>query len=290
MKYGIYLPNFGPYGHPRELARLAYLAEQAGWDGIFIWDHIVRAWATPVADATVALAAMASDTARIRLGAMVTPLARRRPWKLARESASLDHLSGGRLILGVGLGSSGGAQVEWENFGEPMDLKQRAGMLDEGLRIITGLWSGEPFSFSGEHYSVKESVFIPAPVQKPRIPIWVAGNWPNKAPFRRMARWDGMIPEIKLDGGELEGLADAVHFTLAQRASTDPFDVVFSVPPLQYLNLAGAGERVAAYAAVGVTWLLEQLYPVNFGADWQGTWPLEEMEKYLCQGPPSSSS
>jgi alkanesulfonate monooxygenase SsuD/methylene tetrahydromethanopterin reductase-like flavin-dependent oxidoreductase (luciferase family) len=287
MKFGIYLPNFGPFGDARALARLAALAEQAGWDGIFIWDHINRALEVDVVDATVALAAMASATSRIRLGAMVTPLARRRPWKVARESASLDRLSGGRLVLGVGLGSGGGSQIEWANFGEETDLKRRAGMLDEALQIITGLWSGRPFAFEGQYYTVRESRFRPSPLQSPRIPVWVAGNWPNRPPFRRMARWDGMMPEVDLRAGdELAQLAEAVRFTKEQRAGAGLFDVAYSVPPLRRPDPASAPARVAAFAEASVTWLLEQLYPRHFGADWEGAWPLEEMEAYLTQGPP----
>jgi len=287
MKYGIYLPNFGPFGDARALARLAALAEEAGWDGIFIWDHINRVLDVDVVDATVALAAMAAATSKIRLGAMVTPLARRRPWKVARESASLDRLSGGRLVLGVGLGSGGGSQIEWANFGEETDLKRRAGMLDEALQIITGLWGGQPFAFEGQHYTVRESRFRPSPLQTPRVPVWVAGNWPNRPPFRRMARWDGMMPEVDLQAGdELAQLAEAVRFTLEQRASEDPFDVAYSVPPLRRPDPAAAPARVAAFTDAGVTWLLEQLYPRHFGADWEGAWPLEEMEAYLTQGPP----
>jgi len=287
MKFGIYLPNFGPFGDARALARLAALAEQAGWDGIFIWDHINRALDVDVVDATVALAAMASATSRIRLGAMVTPLARRRPWKVARESASLDRLSGGRLVLGVGLGSGGGSQIEWANFGEETDLKRRAGMLDEALQIITGLWSGRPFAFEGQYYTVRESRFRPSPLQSPRIPVWVAGNWPNRPPFRRMARWDGMMPEVDLRAGdELAQLAEAVRFTKEQRAGAGLFDVAYSVPPLRRPDPASAPARVAAFAEASVTWLLEQLYPRHFGADWEGAWPLEEMEAYLTQGPP----
>ncbi|MDK2982477.1 MAG: hypothetical protein PWQ55_2824 [Chloroflexota bacterium] len=280
MKFGLYLPNFGPYGDPRHLADLAVLAEEAGWDGFFLWDHLTRYWPTDVADVWVAMGAIAARTKRIRFGALVTPLARRRPWQVAREAVTLDRLSNGRLILGVGLGSSGGAEVEWENFGEEMDLKQRAGMLDESLAIITGLWSGETFSFSGEHYRVKDSQFLPKPVQQPRIPVWIAGNWPHKAPFRRMARWDGMLPQTNpaLDD-DLPELAQAIQFTLAQRENQQPFDVAYSLSPDQ----AKQPER---YAAIGVNWLVVQLYPTHFGADWKSDWPLAAMQAYLQAGPP----
>jgi len=157
MKFGIYLPNFGPYGDARVLADMAASAEQAGWDGFFIWDHIARYWTVDVLDAWVALSAVAMRTERLNMGAMVTPLARRRPWKVAREAVSLDRLSNGRLILGVGLGSSGGADVEWGNFGEEMNLKKRAGLLDEGLAIINGLWS---WAVADEHV---QDGYCPAP-------------------------------------------------------------------------------------------------------------------------------
>ena len=280
MKFGLYLPNFGPYGDARALAELAVLAEDAGWDGFFLWDHLTRYWPTDVADVWISMSAIAARTQRIRFGALVTPLARRRPWKVAREALTLDRLSNGRLILGVGLGSGGGADVEWGNFGEEMDLKERAVMLDEGLEIINGLWSGEPFSFDGQHYHVKESNFLPKPQQQPRIPIWVAGNWPHKAPFRRMARWDGMIPQTNpAVDDNIDELRQAVQFTLSQRTSPQPFDVAYSLSPAQ-------AREPQQYAALGVTWLLVQLYPTHFGADWKGDWPLEQMRAYLQAGPP----
>jgi alkanesulfonate monooxygenase SsuD/methylene tetrahydromethanopterin reductase-like flavin-dependent oxidoreductase (luciferase family) len=214
LKFGVYLPNFGAFGEARTLAELAHDAEAAGWDGFFIWDHIARPMHTPVVDAWVALSAIAMRTERVRIGALVTPLPRRRPWKLARETASLDRLSNGRLVLGVGIGSSGGQPVEWEAFGEELDLKKRGEMLDESLEIINGLWSGEPFAFNGKHYQVKESQFLPTPLQTPRIPVWVAGNWPHHAPFRRAARWDGMIPQTPAKGtDELAQLKEAIQFT-----------------------------------------------------------------------------
>jgi alkanesulfonate monooxygenase SsuD/methylene tetrahydromethanopterin reductase-like flavin-dependent oxidoreductase (luciferase family) len=283
MKFGIYLPNFGPYGNARVLSELAMQAEKAGWDGFFIWDHINRYWATDVADAWVALSAIAVRTERLRIGALITALPRRRPWKVAREAATLDQLSNGRLVLGVGLGSSGGADVEWANFGEEMDLKKRAGMLDEGLEIVKGLWSGEPFAFEGKYYQVKESQFLPRPVQSPRIPVWVAGNWPNKAPFRRMARWDGMVPQTNPTVDEnITDLREAIQFTHALRKTNDPFDVAYSAPP------AKAAEQSKEYEAAGVTWLLVQLYPQHFGGAMQGDWPLDAMQAYMAAGPKSS--
>ena len=281
MKYGIYLPNFGSFGDVRALAELAANAEEAGWDGFFIWDHIQRYWPTDVADTWVALSAIAMRTERMRLGAMVTPLPRRRPWKVARETATLDQLSKGRLILGVGIGSSGGEDVEWRNFGEEMDLKKRAAMLDESLEIINGLWSGEPFSFAGQHYHVKESQFLPKPRQSPRIPVWVAGYWPHKAPFRRRGRWDGMVPLMSPgNDDDIHNLQDAIRFTLSQRNPGQPFDVAYSIPP------AKAAAQSDAYAEIGVNWLLVQLYPPHFGSDWREAWPMDAMREYVMSGPP----
>ncbi len=281
MKFGLYLPNFGAFGNARVLSDLAVDAENAGWDGFFLWDHITRYWPTDVADAWISLGAIAARTERMRLGTLVTPLARRRPWKVAREALTLDRLSNGRLIVGVGLGSSGGSEVEWDNFGEEMDLKKRAGMLDEGLEIIKGLWSGEPFSFEGKYYHVKQSQFLPKPVQQPRIPVWVAGNWTNKAPFRRMARWDGMVPQTNPDiDNDIHELREAIRFTLALRDPAQPFDVAYSLPPAQ------AAAEAGKYAEIGVTWLLVQLYPTHFGADWKTAWPVETMQAFIKAGPP----
>lgn len=289
MKYGLYLPNFGAFADARLLGELARAAEQAGWDGFFLWDHIARAWAPPVVDTWTALTAIALNTRKIRFGPLVTPLPRRRPWKVARETASLDQLSDGRLILGVGTGGLGGLTVEWENFGEELDLRTRAEMLDEGLEILKGLWSGKPFHYEGKHYQVRDAEFTPVPVQSPRIPIWVAGNWPNQAPFRRAARWDGMVPQVDpRQGDELDQLKSAIQYTRQQRQTKDIMDVVFSTSLLPRSRTIPLAERVAQYAESGVTWLLEQLYPEHFRGSWQGVWPLESMRHRILQGPPAS--
>src|SRR5512135_3455862 len=168
MKYGIVLPK----GDARTSADFAAEAERCGWDGFFVWEPV---WGI---DAWVCLTAAAMRTERIRLGTMLTPLSRMRPWKLASETATLDNLSNGRVILAVGLGA---IDTGFEEFGEVTDRKQRAELLDEGLDILTGLWRGQPFSYEGKHYHVKPSTFPhrpPPPVQQPRIPIWVTGAWP----------------------------------------------------------------------------------------------------------------
>ncbi len=288
MKYGLYLPNFGAFAEARLLADLACEAEQAGWEGFFLWDHIARPNTPPVVDTWVALSAIALSTTKVRFGPLVTPIPRRRPWKLARETASLDRLSAGRLVLGVGTGGLGGLVQEWENFGEELDLRTRAEMLDEGLEVLTGLWSGQPFTYAGRHYEVKDTQFTPTPLQSPRIPIWVAGNWPHKAPFRRAARCDGMMPQVDLkQGDELSQLKAAIRYTREQRKSETAYDVVYSAPLVPGNDPTRLAERVAQYAQAGVTWLLEQLYPNHFGGDWQGDWHVEAMRQKIRQGPPA---
>ena len=192
MKFAFDNPQFGAFADPRLLAQLAHEAEDAGWDAFFLWDHIQVGWPDAVADPWIALAAMAMATSRILIGPIVTPLYRRHPWKLARETVTLDHLSGGRVVLGVGLGDDVFGEIR--TFDGPMDPRTRAAMLDESLAVLLGFWSAEKFSFEGKHYTIRDAQFLPAPLQKPRIPIWVAGTWPRKPPFRRAARFDGILP------------------------------------------------------------------------------------------------
>jgi alkanesulfonate monooxygenase SsuD/methylene tetrahydromethanopterin reductase-like flavin-dependent oxidoreductase (luciferase family) len=279
LKYGLYLPNFGPFGEPSALVELAALAERAGWEGFFIWDHVARPGAPAVVDPWIALAAVAVATERVRIGALVTPLARRRPWKVARETVSLDRLSRGRLVFGAGLGSSGGAQSEWQAFGEEMNLARRAEMLDEALEILNGLWSGKPFHFSGSHFKVSDSTFAPVAVQTPRIPVWIAAYWPNLRPLRRAAAWDGMFALFR-DGAprDVGQLAEAVAYVGARRApGAGPFDVVYcSDPKLD----------PAVYERAGATWWLARITPDAFASDWAGPWPLDEMRAFIAAGPP----
>ena len=209
---------------PRALAELAREAEQAGWDGFFIWDHVVLGPSERVLDPWVGLAAVAMVTERIRIGTMVTPIPRRRPWKLARETATLDRLSNGRLTLGVGIGL--GAK-EWDDLGEETSPKARGEMLDEALQVLTGLWSGETFSFEGKYYQVKNARFLPTPVQA-HIPIWVGGFWPKKAPMRRAARYDGVYPLFRRMAGSRKAgvFKEAVAFVRAQQPAAQPFDIL----------------------------------------------------------------
>jgi alkanesulfonate monooxygenase SsuD/methylene tetrahydromethanopterin reductase-like flavin-dependent oxidoreductase (luciferase family) len=210
VRYCLNLPIGGPAAHPRVLADLAARAEDAGWDAVFVEDYAVYQNRQDVAtfDPWVALAAMALSTSRVRLGTMVTPVARRRPWKLARETVTLDHLSGGRVILGVGVGDT--ADRTFAALGEETGLAARAGMVDEALDVLAGLWSGQPFAYEGRHYRIAEVTYLPRPVQRPRIPVWVGGGYPNPGPLRRAARWDGACLYRAAARGSTEDTGEAL--------------------------------------------------------------------------------
>ena len=280
MRYGVVCSNLGGTGDVRVLVELAREAEAAGWDGFFIWDSLLFAAGErqAVADPWVALAAIAAHTERIRLGPMVTPLPRRRPWQLARETVTLDHLSGGRLIFGVGSGAAD--DPSYTRFGERAEPKVLGAMLDEGLAVLAGLWGGEPFSYGGEHYTVEECVFWPRPLQEPRIPVWVGGFWPNKPPFRRAARWDGVYP-LALTDGQIDMtpriFAEVVALVRRHRTGDGPFDFVASgwTSPDEPDE---AARLLSAYAAAGATWFLEA------ADEFRG--PLDAMRRRIRQGPP----
>lgn len=277
MKYAFDSPQFGAYADPRLLAQLAHEAEDAGWDAFFLWDHIQVGWPDPVADPWIALAAMAMATSRILLGPMVTPLFRRHPWKVARETVTLDHLSGGRVVLGVGLGDDVFGEIR--TFDGPIDPRTRAAMLDEGLAVLIGLWSAEKFSFEGKHYRIRDAQFLPAPVQKPRIPIWVAGTWPRKPPFRRAARFDGIVPisgdlETSLTPAQVRAL---VAFIKSVRTSDDPFEVIQSGETTGE-NADQDHAIVVPYEEAGATWWFESRLP------WRTS--LEKVRDRIRKGPP----
>lgn len=262
MKFAIDIPNFGRWSDPREVARLAAQLEEAGWDGLAIWDHILVEDGLDVGDPWIALAAAASVTDRIKLMTAVTPLPRRTPWKLAREVVSLDQLSDGRFILGVGIGWPN--DPEFTRFNGPLDLRTRADMLDEGLAILEGLWSGEPFAYDGEHYKLETSQFRPMPLQRPRVPIWVAGMWPNRRPFRRAAKYEGAFPIFLDDEGRFipptpDSVAEVAHYVAASAASTTERDLV--ITGLTYTSDDGQGFDLPALAAAGATWWMEQFAP-----------------------------
>ena len=280
LRHAVHVPNLGPYGDANLLVSLAVEAEEAGWDGFFVWDHVLhrRIETEPVVSPWVTLGACAVRTSRIKLGALITPLSRRRPWNVARETVTLDHLSGGRIIFGAGLGSP--RDAEFEAFGEESDDRRRAQRLDEGLEILAGLWSGESFAHSGEHYALDEMRFVPKAVQE-RIPVWIGGNWPNRRPFRRAARWDGVVPErVDAQLPTPDDLREILGFIAEQRAAAgiDPgrtFDCAIGA----FTNAADAegAETTAAYAEAGATWWMERFHPARCS--------VEDARRRIAAGP-----
>lgn len=271
VRYGFVLP----YGDARTAAGLAQLAEESGWDGFFVWESV---WGI---DAWVSLTAAAMATQRIRLGTMITPLSRMRPWKLASEVATLDNLSGGRVILSVGLGAT---DTGFEEFGEETDRRARAELLDEGLDIITGLWAGQPFAYDGTHYVVRPVGFFPPPppLQQPRVPIWVVGAVGRPKSMARVARYDGLLPYV-IGGveGPLPITPELLTTTLDElersRGSIDGFDVVVEGmtggdSPITMLHLHDLADA-------GATWWLEAM--------WHSQDDLDSVRRRIRQGPPA---
>lgn len=278
MFFGIAVPNFGNCcGSARKLADLAVDAENSGWDGFFVFDHIQYTFndPSPLVDPWIALAAVAVGTKRIRIGPLVTPVARRRPWKLAREATSIDHLSNGRLTVGVGLGDP--VDVEFQPFGEEAEDKVRGAKLDEGLQILAGLWGGKSFNFHGKHYQLQNALFLPPPIQHPRVPIWVAGRWPRKAPFIRAARWDGVFPLGLARGSRLspDEVREVMLFINRRRVGTSPYDVVATSGEEGRVDSL---ETLRAYAHAGATWWLQDL------RKWRNT--ERELVNRIDEGPP----
>jgi alkanesulfonate monooxygenase SsuD/methylene tetrahydromethanopterin reductase-like flavin-dependent oxidoreductase (luciferase family) len=274
MRSGLFVPLFDELADPGVVARLSAEAEESGWDGVFVWDRL--RWQEPVvdvADPWITLAAMATSTERIRLGPMVTPLARRRPAKVARETATLDRLSGGRLTLGFGLGSDRFGS-DFSSTGEELDERRRARMLDESLEILTAAWSGEPVRHRGEHYTVDGMRFLPRPVQRPGVPVWVAGSYGRPRPLRRAARYQGFFPvDLEHPDQLAEMVADlAVLLRETGRAATEPYDIVAALPP---------GTDPEPYSEAGATWWL-----VEFPAD---AVSIDQVRGVIRNGPTASS-
>jgi alkanesulfonate monooxygenase SsuD/methylene tetrahydromethanopterin reductase-like flavin-dependent oxidoreductase (luciferase family) len=271
VRYGFVIPR----GDPRAVAELAGEVEAAGWDGAFYWDGI-NLGDMETYDAWVVMAAMTMRTERVRIGAMLTPPARRRPWKLARETIALDHLSGGRLVLPVGLGAldDGG----FSKVGEPTDRRVRAQLLDESLDILTGLWSGEPFSYEGEHYTLEEMTFLPRPVQSPRIPIWVVGAWPSEKSMNRALRYDGLLAYTTRGEVTPEDIRAMKAYVEENRSRDTPFDIVWE-GQTPGDDPGRAASIVRPFAEAGVTWWIESMWtPPN---------ELDDLRARIRQGPPS---
>ncbi|MEV0719171.1 LLM class flavin-dependent oxidoreductase [Asanoa sp. NPDC050611] len=246
MRFALDVPVSGDYADPVLLAQLAAEAEAAGWDGFFLQDGINTP--EPMADPWISLGLVAAATERIRIGVMVTPLARRRPWQVARQATTVDRLSSGRMTLGVGLGFG---EVDFSPFGEEWDARARAGILDEGLEVVAGLWTGRPFSFAGRHFRLDDVTIAPPPVQEPRIPVWVAAGWPNRRPLARAARWDGVyLMTVHQRTGELLRPADIAE--VVAELGRPGLDVAFNV-----VRAADLARQVEEFAAAGGTWWVE---------------------------------
>jgi alkanesulfonate monooxygenase SsuD/methylene tetrahydromethanopterin reductase-like flavin-dependent oxidoreductase (luciferase family) len=279
VHFGLGVPNGGDFADPIKLAQLAADAESAGWDGFFLWDHVIRRrpW-QPMVDPWVTLAAVAASTGRIVIGPMVTPLARRRVSVLARQTVTLDLLSRGRLRFGVGLGAP---DDEFTRFGEDAEPRRRARILDESLDALVQLWSGEPVTFRGEHVTVNDVEFRPTPVHG-RVPIWVAGGWPGGAPFRRAARFEGVWPVARAGGylsvDEFALCVAAVRRYRSEAAVDGPFDACFvdrSPSPAD----AETHDKVARLADVGMTWWIDSLDDPAV--------PFEQHRRRVLAGPPT---
>jgi alkanesulfonate monooxygenase SsuD/methylene tetrahydromethanopterin reductase-like flavin-dependent oxidoreductase (luciferase family) len=272
VRFGIYVPTSGEY-HVATLIELARDAERLGWDGMFLWDNILATFddSGQLDDTTVALTAVVLATERIHCGPIVTPLARRRPWKVAKEMATLDRLSGGRLILGVGLGGT----WDFASFGEAPYGRERGAVLDEALSVLTACWRGDDVDHRGRHFTVDGARMQPVPVQQPRIPIWTGGYWPGTAPFRRAAQWDGVAPLRK--GEQFEGLtpdelAACLSYIRTHRETAAPLDAVY------FHTTSHDGARADEYRDAGATWWLESTNP--------GLESLAEFRARIYAGPP----
>jgi alkanesulfonate monooxygenase SsuD/methylene tetrahydromethanopterin reductase-like flavin-dependent oxidoreductase (luciferase family) len=287
VRYSINIPNFGDFADARTVARVAVAAEQAGWDGLFVWDHIIHdktaRQGQPFGDPWMLLTAAALATSRIRLGTLLTPVARRRVHQLARQVATLDGISGGRVVFAAGLG--GPIEDEYGSFGEPTDPVLLAELLDEGLDLLAQYWSGKPVNHDGPHYQVRDVTLLPATVQQPRPPVWIGGFWPNRRPMRRAARWDGAVPLFESakhghppPADEVRDLAAYVH---RHRVDQDhPFEIV--VGGVSPGDPARARDLIAPLAGAGATWWDERQL--------QGGPDLDRLEPVLRRielGPPT---
>lgn len=288
MQYSVNIPNFGDFADARTVARVAAATEQAGWDGLFVWDHVVHSKAArrgqPFGDPWILLTAAALATSSIRLGPLVTPVARRRPEQLARQVATLDALSGGRVIFGAGLG--GPIEDEFGSFGEPTDLVVLAERLDEGLELVVRYWAGEPVSHHGRHYQARDVTLLPATVQQPRPPVWIGGYWPRRAPMRRAARWDGAVPLFDTARhGQIppvEQVRELVAYLRQQRgeAADERFDLVLGgVTPG---DPAQARDLIEPLVEAGATWWDERQLQTTGDVH-----RLEPVLRRIEQGPPA---
>jgi alkanesulfonate monooxygenase SsuD/methylene tetrahydromethanopterin reductase-like flavin-dependent oxidoreductase (luciferase family) len=251
MRYGLSVCTLGEYAEPRLVVDLAVAAEEAGWEALFVWDHLGFAWGVPSGDPWVALAAVAQATAQLRIGTGVTPLARRRPQVLANTVACLDQLSGGRVVLGAGLG---GVPLEFAAFGEPDNPRVRAERLDEALDLVAALLSGERVDHRGRHYIVAGVTLAPLPVQRPRVPIWIGGDSPPAK--RRAIRWDGWIVGGDSADGSMMISPDEIAAAID---GLGPRPARFEVA-LSGVSASDDHLLMERYADAGITWWLESIH------------------------------
>ncbi len=265
MRQGIFFPAFDGVADPHRLVTLAAAAEHAGWDGLFLWDHLLYDGdVSKILDPYIALAAIAGATTTIQLGAMVTPLNRRRPQVLARQAVTLDLLSNGRLILGFGIGDDGDVG-ELSKFGEVTDEKIRGRMLSEGLEVLTGLLSGRPVNHVGEYFRADGVTFLPTSARVGGIPIWLAARWPNAAPIRRAAHYGGVFVIQMKDPSDVAQLRQRLA---DEGADLEHFDVVVS----GYI-----GDDPSPWARAGVDWFLNWIGPYHMDFD--------EVLEMIVEGP-----
>lgn len=269
MRHALFLPIFDALADPLTVARLAAQAEEAGWDGVFVWDHITfRSPVVEIADPWITLSAIASATQSVRIGPMVTPLPRRRPAVVARQTASLDRLSGGRLTLGVGIADDGAGELS--GTGEELDARRRGSMLDEALEILQAAWSGEPVQHDGEHFRIDGISFRPRPVQ-PTVPVWVAVRSGNTRPLRRAARFEGVFP-VGVDSpdalAEIVGAVQELRAVRELRAVQEvPADLPGLTEPYDVAIGGSPGTDPAPFAAAGATWWMESFSPYELSVD-----------------------
>jgi alkanesulfonate monooxygenase SsuD/methylene tetrahydromethanopterin reductase-like flavin-dependent oxidoreductase (luciferase family) len=279
LSYGVFLAPFAEYAQPKRLVALARMAEEAGWDGFYLWDHVLEGSGMEVADSFVMASAIAQVTERVRLGMLVTPLARRRPWVFARQTATLDRLSDGRLVVGVGLGHD--SRGELSSFsGEVLDSRERAEVLDESLVLLTRFWSGEPVDFDGKHLKVHSPALLPRPVQRP-VPIWVACRAPYRRPLARAARYQGCFPIFDTGGNSVPGPPEpgevaSLLAELASRGAPPGIDIVCR-GALELLPAPARSGRLQELEGAGMTWWLESFAPGDAPSD---------VERVVAAGPP----
>jgi probable F420-dependent oxidoreductase len=267
VRHGLCVANIGTYADPRTVVELSGEAEAAGWEALFVWDHLGFVWGRPAADPWVTLAAVATRTSSLLLGTNITPVPRRRPHVLAHQVATLDVLSGGRVVFGAGIG---GIASEFTAFGEDADARTRADQLDEGLEVLRRLWSGDRVDHHGRHYTVDGVTLAPRPAQE-QVPIWIGGN--STRALRRAARFDGWAADTTNQEGMSKTPGDVERALVTVREARGHLDG-FDVAVMGHADQADPGP----YAAAGATWWLENVH------DLRGS--VEEMLALVRQGPP----